>query len=1114
MFQCPICEQNTNIPVGGASVLPQNLHLGFEVEVAGYMSKMVNNSHPQEGPDHFPHSKPTQHISVSVKTDDLVTQLSKLGEIIVFFPSPSSSTWMSTSVARVGTRYHVKVQSKTSKGEEYPHGGVEVKGEMRSKTHNGAVVYGEVEDHRDGTYTITLTPQTAGPHQLLITMDGQHVQNSPHDLDVRPKRDYRTLCNDQQVIQCKAPFCVAIHDNGDIYVGSDDHCIYMFDQTGHLKNTIGSSGSGDGQFSSPYGIFIKGDVLYVADYGNHRVQKLTSSGKFLHKFGQQGSGQGQFNGPVGVIIDSNNKLIVSDFNNHRIQIFNENGGWLLTIDGNGTGNHSFQYPWGLALDPQGNIHVAAHGSNTIVFSKEGVYVRMYGDPNGPRGLAIDGEGYSLVRVGGVMVECEDDTLASYSENEKEMEKAERAVEWKMAKKRKLHDVRCVSYTVPATVLRSRAESTTKKYLGAYQRWRPWADARQGVPYFQVQGASSGAVRVAPHNGRVPCVSNEIRDCIDNQTCHNHQFEQSASQNGLRWTLDSAINMLTFQPAADDMDNMVLALGQKKTILKQSKDLEDLKHYSTIVRTKDLDSSLMVVSDSSEAVTLLLSNQIVAFLNKNTSSVEYIHLSDLHTGAARDSDDAESVADKEPQKWLQFSYRVPLYGGGDGMTPSSVPLYGGGGGMTPSSVPLYDGGGDSMTPSSVPLYGGGDSMTPSSMPLYGGVVSYPDPDSHSCGWITSPLFPRSGDVIHPQLWETGSGYETNGGGGGMTPSSVPLYGGGGGMTPSSVPLYGGGDGMTPSSVPRYGGGGGMTPSSVSLYGAGGGMTPSSVPLYGGGSGMTPSSVPRYGGGGGMTPSSVSLYGAGGGMTPSSVPLYGAGGGMTPSSVPLYGGGGGMTPSSVPLYGGGDGMTPSSVPLYGGGGGMTPSSVPLYGGGDGMTPSSVPLYGGGDGMTPSSVPLYGGGGGMTPSSVPLYGGGDGMTPSSVPLYGGGGGMTPSSVPLYGGGDVTSAQDPQSFVQFALSLLDHVKSIRLGREGKEKVQKGRLKVTQNLEKLQHSQRQEQRKEDKKKAEKVKMLNEPDPEKTRKWEEKEHLEEDGTQNEADENKGLNCYIFCLCYT
>ena len=111
---------------------------------------------------------------------------------------------------------------------------------MRSKIHNGAVVYGEVEDPRDGTYTITLTPQNAGPHQLLITMDGQHVQNSPNDLDVRPKRDYRILCNAQQVIQCNSPRCVAIHANGSIYVGSGDGCIYEFDQTGQLKNTIGS----------------------------------------------------------------------------------------------------------------------------------------------------------------------------------------------------------------------------------------------------------------------------------------------------------------------------------------------------------------------------------------------------------------------------------------------------------------------------------------------------------------------------------------------------------------------------------------------------------------------------------------------------------------------------------------------------------------------------------------------------------------------------------------------------------------------------------------------------------------------------------------------------------
>ena len=301
---------------------------------------------------------PNQHsnITVSVQTDDLTRQLLKLGNLFECNLSPSSSTWTSTSVAKVGTRYDVKIQSKTSEGAEYPHGGVEVKGEMRSKTHNGAVVYGEVEDHRDGTYTITLTPQTAGPHQLLITMDGQHVQNSPNDLDVRPKRDYHTLCNAQQVIQCNGPRCVAIHDNGDIYVASNDHHIYVFDQTCQQKNTIGSRGSGDGQFSNPGGISIKGDVLYVADAGNYRVQKLTSSGKFLHKFGKEGSGQGQFNWPIAVIIDSNNKLIVSDNNNHRIQIFNENGGWLLSIDGNGSGNHSFKSPEGPPSHPLSTAH--------------------------------------------------------------------------------------------------------------------------------------------------------------------------------------------------------------------------------------------------------------------------------------------------------------------------------------------------------------------------------------------------------------------------------------------------------------------------------------------------------------------------------------------------------------------------------------------------------------------------------------------------------------------------------------------------------------------------------------------------------------------------------------
>ena len=336
---------------------------------------------------------PYSYLSATLQPDSLATVLSEFGGVVDLSPSPSECTYTFKSVLRVNKKDHVKMETKTSKGERYPCGGLQVKAKLRPKSHDGPVVLGQVEDHGDGTYTITLTPQTAGPHQLLITVDGHHVQGSPYDLEV--KSDYTSLCDVQQVIIVKGnPLCVAIHENGDIYVGSDDHHIYVFDQGGHLKNTIGSKGNGNGKFNGPCSISIIGEVMYIADSLNHRIQKLTTGGKFLHKFG---SGQGQFIFPHGVAVDSMNRVIVSDRDNNRVQVFSQDGDRLWTIDGTGSGDNCFQGPWGLSLDPQGNIHVAASGSNTIkVFTPEGTYVRSYGDVKYPSGVAVGEEGYSFV----------------------------------------------------------------------------------------------------------------------------------------------------------------------------------------------------------------------------------------------------------------------------------------------------------------------------------------------------------------------------------------------------------------------------------------------------------------------------------------------------------------------------------------------------------------------------------------------------------------------------------------------------------------------------------------------------------------------------------------------
>ena len=334
----------------------------------------------------------TSDIHVSLHTDSLIKAISLFGRVMDLLPSPLQSMWSSQLVAKVKKMYCVKVESMTSKGERCPFGGLQVTAEMRPKSHDGAVIPGEVEDHGDGTYTITLTPQAAGHHLLLIAMDGQQIQKSPCDIHVR--REYSTLCNPDQVINCSGgPSGIAIHDIGDIYVSCyTDNSIHVFDQAGQQKRTIGSHGSGDGQFNQPYGLCIKGDVLYVADYGNNRIQKLTTGGQFI-KFGQHSSGQGQFNGPLSVIVDQRDRMIVTDHSNHRVVILDQAGTWQVPI----TGSSCFQYPYGLALDHQGNIHVAAFTLNCIkVFTPEGTYVRSYGGVNGPSGIEIDEEGYSFV----------------------------------------------------------------------------------------------------------------------------------------------------------------------------------------------------------------------------------------------------------------------------------------------------------------------------------------------------------------------------------------------------------------------------------------------------------------------------------------------------------------------------------------------------------------------------------------------------------------------------------------------------------------------------------------------------------------------------------------------
>ncbi|KAL5489443.1 hypothetical protein EMCRGX_G018535 [Ephydatia muelleri] len=349
---------------------------------------------------------PCEHsdITASMETDSVGDELFNFGKIIDIRPSPQESIWEPMSPAIVNTVYKLKVKARDCNGRKYPHGGVkiDVRAELRPIANDQRTSHGKSENHWDGTYTITLTPQTTGPHQLHITMDGQHIKNSPYDLQVRKsKLDYSAgLGNPQLNVSVTSPLCIAIHKkSGDIFVGSEANCIYVYSKDGAQKTTIGSAGNGLCQFNRPCGLDITGDVLYVADCNNHRIQKLDRSGSFICTYGRLGKGKGEFYCPSAIAVDFNDRLIVADQGNSRIQILSSKGSFLVSIDQSKSPGLDLSNICGISLDVQGNIHVVARCNNSgwiIVFTPEGAFVSKHQTVVKPTAIGIDVEGYTLV----------------------------------------------------------------------------------------------------------------------------------------------------------------------------------------------------------------------------------------------------------------------------------------------------------------------------------------------------------------------------------------------------------------------------------------------------------------------------------------------------------------------------------------------------------------------------------------------------------------------------------------------------------------------------------------------------------------------------------------------
>ena len=162
-----------------------------------------------------------------------------------------------------------------------------------------------------------------------------------------------------------------------------------------------------GVLANPRGLAVRGTRLLVADDQHHRVLAMDTGGHVLKAIGSgQGAGPGQLNFPYGVAIDRAGRVFVADDLNQRIVRFSSapNYPYKARWGSYGTAPGQLAYPRGLAVDAAGLVYVANTGNDRVdVFDNTGQLLRSFGTSgravgqfDAPLGVAADASGIRAV----------------------------------------------------------------------------------------------------------------------------------------------------------------------------------------------------------------------------------------------------------------------------------------------------------------------------------------------------------------------------------------------------------------------------------------------------------------------------------------------------------------------------------------------------------------------------------------------------------------------------------------------------------------------------------------------------------------------------------------------
>jgi hypothetical protein len=185
------------------------------------------------------------------------------------------------------------------------------------------------------------------------------------------------------------PSGMAFDHSGNLFIADNNEHLIRKMSPGMAVTTFAGSGingstNGFGtaaSFDHPAGIAIdSADNVYVADTYSHLIRKIDPFGNVTTFAGSGAPGStnatgtsASFNWPYGVAVDNSDNVYVADYNNHLIRKITP-GGVVTTLAGtagasgytDATGTSAaFSFPAGVAVDAAGVVYVADSNNHVI-----------------------------------------------------------------------------------------------------------------------------------------------------------------------------------------------------------------------------------------------------------------------------------------------------------------------------------------------------------------------------------------------------------------------------------------------------------------------------------------------------------------------------------------------------------------------------------------------------------------------------------------------------------------------------------------------------------------------------------------------------------------------------